>query len=70
MLYNIIYDFFYGQFNSEYIENYSMTIMGETTSLASWLSNTATITLMVLGIVWLIMVVVWIFRVFAGLIKV
>ena len=70
MLYDTIYDFFYGIFNSSKISNYSLEIMSQNTSLASWLSHTATIVLLVLGILWLILVIRWVFRVFAGLIKV
>ena len=70
MLYDTIYNFFYGVFNSTLLSNYSQVIMGVNTSLASWLSHSATIVLLALGIVWLIFVVRWIFRVFSGLIKV
>ena len=70
MLYDTIYDFFYGVFNSNYLAGYTSTIMGVSTSLASWLSHTATIVLLALGILWLILVIRWIFRVFSGLIKI
>lgn len=69
MLYDTIYDFFLGVFDSDYISDYSTSIMGVNTSLASWLSHTATIALLILGIIWLILVVRWIFRVCSGLLK-
>lgn len=70
MLYDSVYDFFYGIFNSTTMSGYSSVIMGVDTSLAVWLSHTATITCMILFIVWMILVIRWIFRVFSGLIKV
>lgn len=69
MLYDTIYDFFYGLFNTNYLSGYSSSIMGVDTSLASWLSHTFTIALMVLGVIVLLLFVRWIFRVFAGLIR-
>lgn len=71
MLYETIYDFFYDNvFGSTYITSYESTIMGVSTDFASWLSHTCTIILLGLGVLWLILVVRWIFRVFAGLIKI
>jgi len=69
MLYDTIYEFFLSVFDSDYIENYSSTIMGVNTTLAQWLSHSATIVLLVLGIVWLILVIRWIFKVCSGLLK-
>lgn len=70
MLYDIIYDFFFDLFNSNNLNVYEMDIMNVSTTFPSWLAHTATIVLMGLGVLWLILVVRWIFRVFAGLIKV
>ena len=70
MLYNIIYEFLLSQLNSDYLSNFTATILGNSITLAEWLSHTITITLMILGVVWLLFFVRWIFRVFAGLIKI
>lgn len=69
MLYDTIYDFFLGIFNSSNISGYATDIMGISTTMPVWLSHTATITTLVLLVIFLGLVVRWIFRVFAGVIK-
>lgn len=70
MLYDTIYNFFLDNvFGSTLLNGYSSSIMGVSTSLASWLSHTCTLILLALGVLWLILVVRWIFRVCAGLLK-
>lgn len=69
MLYDTIYDFFYGIFNTTKLAGYSMEIMSVDTTFVSWLSHSVTIILLGLGILWLILVIRWIFRVCAGLLK-
>lgn len=71
MLYDIIYDFFYSNlFTSSALAQYESEILGVTTNLNEYLSHTATLTILILGIVILLLLVRWCFRVFAGLIKV
>lgn len=69
MLYDIVYDFF----NDYVFTNTTLaTINYESLglNLNQWLCHTCTLILMALGVIWLILVVRWIFRVFAGLILV
>lgn len=61
MLYDTIYDFFYGIFNTTKLAGYSMEIMSVDTTFVSWLSHSVTIILLGLGILWLILVIRWIF---------
>jgi len=70
MLYDIIYNFFADNiFNSQALDSYSSEIMGVSTTLNQYLSHSATILLLCLGVFWLILVIRWVFRVFSGLIK-
>lgn len=69
MLYDIIYDYFYGLFNSTNISGYHTTIMSVDTTLAQWLGHTTTIIVMALLITFMFLVVRWCFRVFSGLFK-
>lgn len=67
MIYDYIYDFYYGLFNSNLVSGYHMTILSQDTTLAVWLSHTGTIVSMVLLLTLLFIVIRWVFRVFAGL---
>lgn len=69
-LYTTIYDFFYGVFDTSDTNELSMTIMGQEMNLTSWLAHTVTIVLLLLGVLWLILVIRWMFRVFSGLVKI
>lgn len=69
-IYNTIYEFFYDLFDNEKTSSYCLNIMGVTTNLGSWLAHTVTIVLLLLGVLWLILVIRWIFRVFSGLVKI
>ena len=66
-LYGTIYNFFFDLFDNEDISSYHLTIMSVDTTLSSWLAHTVTILLLALGILWLILVIRWCFRVGAGL---
>lgn len=69
MLYDIVYNFFIDYvFTNTTLSsiNYESLAL----NLNEWLSHTCTLILMLLGVIWLILVVRWIFRVFAGLISV
>lgn len=68
MLYDTIYDYFYGLFNSSKLSGYTLNIMSVDTNLAQWLSHTITITTLILLVVFLALVVRYIFRVFSGVI--
>ena len=66
MLYDTIYDFFLDNiFTNVQIGGISTTLG---LSYNEWFSHTCTIVLMVLGVVFLVLVVRWIFKLFAGLI--
>lgn len=67
MIYDYIYDFYLGLFNSQYLQGYSATIMGQNTSLPMWLSHTASIISLCLLLALLFLIIRWAFRVFAGL---
>lgn len=69
MLFDIIYDYFYSLFNSTRISGYSVEIMSQSTSMAQWLAVTATIAVMVILIIIMCLVVRWVFRVCAGLVR-
>lgn len=68
MLYDTIYNYFLGLFNSTSLAQYESEIMGVSTTLPSWLSHTITIVVLVLLVVFLGLVVRYIFRVFSGVI--
>lgn len=69
MLYDIIYDFFANNvFTSTDLA--SINAGSLTLNMNEWLCHTATLSILVLGVVVLMLVVRWIFRVMAGLIRV
>ena len=71
MLYDLIYDFFIDNlFTSSALAQYESEILGVSTNLNEYLSHTATITILIVGVVILLALVRWVFRVFSGLLKV
>lgn len=68
-IYSIIYDFFSDYvFTSTQLDTITDNTLGLTFN--EWLCHSATIFLLALGVLWLILVVRWIFRVFSGLVNV
>lgn len=67
MIYDYIYDFYYGLFSSNYLSGYQTNILGVDTTLSTWISHTATIISMSLLLALLFYIVKWVFKVFAGL---
>lgn len=67
MIYNYIYEFFFGLFNSDYLNGYETFILGVNTSLASWISHTATFISMALLLALLFYIVKWVLKCFVGL---
>lgn len=67
-MYQIVYDFIYNNvFDQSALRNWAWEIGGFNTNLRVWLSHTATIVCMCLFIFALILLLRWIYRLFAGL---
>lgn len=79
MLYEIIYEFFKinifpnGSSSASplrQLQNMSFDVGGVALNMSEWICHTITISTILLGVVVLYLIVRWIFRVFAGLIRV
>ena len=65
-LFDAIYSYIFGLVNSMNISGYSITIMGQATTLATWIAITTTIIILGLLFVFLIRVVCWCFNIVFG----
>ncbi len=71
MLYDIIYDFLLNNFfssNNTSLSNYSTSFFNTTITLDVWLSHTFTIITLALLFIVAVLIIKWLFKVFAGLI--
>ena len=69
-IYDIIYDFLIDNvFASTTLDNYELSIMGVTTNMNQWLAHTVSIVAIILMVVWLVIVLKWIFRVFSSVFR-
>lgn len=71
MLYDIIYDFLLNNFfksTQTNLSNYSTTFFNTTITLDVWLSHTFTIITLALLFIVAVLIIRWLFKVFAGLI--
>ena len=70
LIYDIIYDFLIDNvFASTTLDNYELSIMGVTTNMNQWLAHTVSIVAIILMVVWLVIVLKWIFRVFSSVFR-
>lgn len=67
-MYSIIYDFIYTYLLSGGdLDNYSMQLLGVTTTMSQWLSHCLSIISIVLIFVFLVIFLKWIFKLVSGL---
>lgn len=69
MIYDEIYNLYLGLLESDTLSNYSMEILGVTTSLPSWISHTCTIATLIFLFVLLCGLFKWLFNQVSGLFK-
>lgn len=68
-LFDTIYTFIYGLFNSSNINGYSQSIMGVSTTLPSWIAITVTVIILMLLFAFLVKVVIWCFKLVSNLFR-